>query len=375
MKKLALLSILSALFITPTQAQETSVSIGSNTVTTKASEVKLYNFSPELLSAAQNCTPYQEDFIKNNPDLGQEIPMLGGAKMAINIDVKGYNDQKKCLFSVTHEIPGLFNTTYECAISPEKQKEIISAMQDRSTNLITETFTSYTEVNYGDGRSEKLPTQQTMTDGIFNIIWAKTIAEDCQAHTNTPSKEEQEKLADNMQKFSPEFLSALQQCQPQAEEKQFFFITEKIEIIGSENNACHLKYTDFDLYIPQAKIASIQSIEDIIALTKDKNISKYTPKYMNMGIKNELSNCLKATSYHLGASESHTRGEITIKKQISSEKLNNECILTFSNTLTNNNEKSEYKKTCRIPISQIEGLLNIEEKDILQTIEKQKLCQ
>ena len=96
---------------------------------------------------------------------------------------------------------------------------------------------------------------------------------------------------------------------------------------------------------------------------------------MNMGIKNELSNCLKAISYHLGASESHTRGEITIKKQISSEKLNNECILTFSNTLTNNNEKSEYKKTCRIPISQIEGLLNIEEKDILQTIEKQKLCQ
>ena len=234
MKNLFLLSLLPTFLMTTAQAQDMSVSFDMSSVTTKTSDVKLYNFSPELINAAQNCTPYQEDFIKNNPDLGQNIPMLGGAKLAVNINILGYNEQGKCQFSVQQDITGLAKTTYNCLISPERQKDLINAMQDRSTTPITATFTTYSTIDYGDGRIEKQPLEQTMTDGKFNIVWAQTIAQDCQIKEEAPSAQEQQNLVEDMQTFSEAFLASLQKCQPASEEKQLFILTEKAEIIGGK---------------------------------------------------------------------------------------------------------------------------------------------
>lgn len=375
MKKLFLLSALSIFAVSNINAQETSVSMDVSGVTTKTSEVKLYNFSPELISAAQNCTPYQEDFIKNNPDLGQGIPMLGNAKLSVNINILGYDEQGKCRFSVHQKISGLADATYNCSISSSRQKDIVSAMQDRSTTPVTATFTTYSSIDYGDGRIEKQPMEQTMTDGKFNIILTQTIAEDCQIKEQEPSMEEQKSLADDMQTFSKAFQTSLKQCQPASEEKQLFFMTEKAEIIGIEDKGCHIKYADFDLYIPLEKLSVLKTMEDIKAFAEDENISKYSPKYITLGIKDEITNCLSATTYHQGASETTSSGNITIKNQMSSEKVNNECVLTFQNTLINNNKTTEYKKICRIPLSKIAELLNEQEEDMLQKMEAEKLCQ
>ncbi len=372
MKKLILLSFLSVASILPAQAQE--VSIGTESITTKTSEVKLYNFSPELINAAQTCTPYQEDFIKNNPDLGQGIPMLGNAKLSVNVNIIGYDEQGKCQFSVHQKISGLADTVYNCTISSSRQKDIVSAMQDRSTTPVTATFTTYSTIDYGDGRIAKQPMQQTMTDGKFNIVWAQTIAEDCQIKEQEPSKEEQKSLADNIQTLSEAFQTALKQCQPASEEKQIFFITEKAEIIGIEEKGCHVKYADFDLYIPLDKLSSIKTMEDIKTLIGDKAISQYTPQYITIGLKDELINCLGAASYHQGASETTSTGNITVKNTMSSAKVDNECVLTFHNTLTFNGESTKYKKTCHIPLNKIAEFLNIEEKDMLQNMEAQNLC-
>ena len=179
---------------------------------------------------------------------------------------------------------------------------------------------------------------------------------------------------ENSQTLSEAFQTSLKQCQPASEEKQIFFMTEKAEIIGITDKGCHVKYADFDLYIPLDKLSSIKTMEDIKALSGDKAISQYTPQFITLGLKDELINCLGATAYHQGASQSTTADNITISNQMSSEKVGNECVLTFLNTLTFNNEATEYKKTCRIPLNKIAELLNIEEKDMLSNMEAQNLC-
>ena len=375
MKKLFLLIILSTCVASNINAQENYISIDATGIITKTSEVKLYNFTPELINAAQNCTPYQEDFIKNNPDLGQSIPMLGNAKLSVNVNILGYDNQGKCQFSVNQKISGIADTVYNCTISSNRQKDIVSAMQDRSTTPITATFTTYSTIDYGDGRIEKQPMQQTMTDGKFNIVWAQTIAEDCQMQVGTPTEEEQKNLISNVQTFSESFQTSLKQCQPASEEKQLFFMTEKAEIIGITEKGCHIKYSDFDLYVPLEKLSSIKTMEDVKAFVGDKAISQYTPKFITIGLKDELMHCLGATSYHQGASQSTTSENITIKNKMSSKKVDNTCVLTFANTLIYNGEVSEYKKICRIPLSKIGELLNIEEQNMLSTMETQNLCQ
>lgn len=375
MKKLILLSLISTAFIAPAQAQENAITFDTSNINTKTSEVKLYNFSPELINAAQNCTPYQEDFIKNNPELGQAIPMLGNAKISVHINILGYNNQGKCQFSVQQKIPGLINTTYNCAIFPSRQKDIVLAMQDRSTTPITATFTTYSTVDYGDGRVEKRPMKQTMTDGKFNIIWSQIIAEDCQSQDELPSEQEQAELVNNAQALSEGFQASLSKCQPASEEKQFFFITEKAEIIGIENKGCHIKYADFDLYIPIEKLSTIKTFEDIKTLAGDKAISQYTPKYSTRGLKKELMRCLDASSYQKGGSETTSMSGISITNYINAEKSNNECILTFHNKLVRNDQETEYKKVCNIPLNKIPELLNFEEKNMLSIMEKQGLCQ
>lgn len=180
---------------------------------------------------------------------------------------------------------------------------------------------------------------------------------------------------DTKQNFSDAFLISLNQCQPASEEKQLFLFTEKAEIIGIESKGCHIKYADFDLYVPLDQLTTIKTIEDLKTLAGNKQVSTYTPKYITLGIQSELSNCLSATSYHQGASESSSSGNITLTKKMSSEKVGNECVLTFQNILINNNESTEYKKICRVPLNKIPELLNVPEKNMLSTMEEQKLCQ
>lgn len=179
---------------------------------------------------------------------------------------------------------------------------------------------------------------------------------------------------ENLQTLSEAFQTSLKQCQPASEERQLFFITEKAEIIGIEEKGCHVKFADFDLYIPLDKLSSIKTMNDIKALAGNNTISQYTPQFITLGLKDELTNCLGATTYHQGASETTTTGDITIKNQMSSEKRDNECVLTFTNTLINNGKTNEYQKNCHIPLNKIAELLNLPEKDMLQKMEAQNLC-
>lgn len=343
--------------------------------TTKTEEVKLYNFSPELINAAQSCSPYEENFNKNNPELNKSIPFLGKQKMDITINIAGKDDKGNCKFNVTQKIPGIMTFLYDCAISPDLQKELVAAMQDRSTSPITETFTTYMTSTI-NGEIQKTPMQQTMTDSKFNVTWAKTIAESCETVEQEPTQEEQQALKDSFNNLSESFQTSLQNCQKDIEEKNLMMIKETIEIIGWESKKCHVKYRDFDLYIPQDKLSSIKTIPNITDLLTDENITHYTPKFQTQGLVSRLKDCASLKSPYNGFSSSKKINNIEINNKMSMEKSETECIITFKNSLNLNNQKKTYLNTCRVNLDIIPELTTLitENDKMLEVLSQRKCC-
>lgn len=343
--------------------------------TTKTEEVKLYNFSPELINAAQSCSPYEENFNKNNPELNKSIPFLGKQKMDITINIAGKDDKGNCKFNVTQKIPGIMTFLYDCAISPDLQKELVAAMQDRSTSPITETFTTYMTSTI-NGEIQKTPMQQTMTDSKFNVTWAKTIAESCETVEQEPTQEEQQALKDSFNNLSESFQTSLQNCQKDIEEKNLMMIKETIEIIGWESKKCHVKYRDFDLYIPQDKLSSIKTIPNITDLLTDENITHYTPKFQTQGLVSRLKDCASLQSPYEGFSSSQKINDIEISNKMGMEKSDTECIITFENSLNLNNQKKTYLNTCRVNLDIIPELTTLitENDKMLEVLSQRKCC-
>ena len=344
--------------------------------TTKTEEVKLYNFSPELINAAQSCSPYEENFNKNNPELSKSIPFLGKQKMDITINIAGKDDKGNCKFKVTQKIPGIMTFLYDCAMSPDLQKELVAAMQDRSTTPITETFTTYMTSSY-NGETQKTPMQQTMTDGKFNIAWAKIIGTSCETSEQEPTQEEKQALEDSFNNLSESFQTSLQNCQKDREEKSLMMLTETIEIVGWENAKCHVKYQDFDLYIPQNKLSSIKTIPNITDLLTDESITHYTPKFQTQGLVSQLKDCASLKSPYNGFSSSKKINNIEINNKMSMEKSETECIITFENSLNINKQKKNYINTCRINLEIIPELTSLitQNDKMLEVLEQRNRCQ
>lgn len=377
MKK-SILGIGLALFgITTAQATSIKLDLSGNTstATTKTEEVKLYNFSPELINAAQSCSPYEENFNKNNPELNKSIPFLGKQKIDVNINITGKDENGSCKFKVTQKIPGIMTFLYDCAISPDLQKELVAAMQDRSTSPITETFTTYMTSTI-NGEIQKTPMQQTMTDSKFNVTWAKTIAESCETVEQEPTEEEKQALKNSINNLSESFQSSLQKCQKDTEEKDFMIMKETIEIAGWENQKCHVKYRDFDLYIPQDKLSSIKTIPNITDLLTDESITHYTPKFQTQGLVSRLKDCASLQSPYEGFSSSQKINNLEISNKMSMEKSGNECIITFENSLNLNNQKKTYLNTCRVNLDIIPELTTLitENDKMLEVLSQRKCC-
>lgn len=344
--------------------------------TTKTEEVKLYNFSPELINAAQSCSPYEENFNKNNPELNKSIPFLGKQKIDVNINITGKDENGNCKFKVTQKIPGIMTFLYDCAISPDLQKELVAAMQDRSTSPITETFTTYMTSTI-NGEIQKTPMQQTMTDSKFNIVWAKTIGTSCETSEQEPTQEEQQALKDSFNNLSESFQTSLQNCQKDIEEKSLMMLTETIEIIGWEKEKCHIKYQDFDLYIPQDKLSTIKTIPNITDLLTDESITRYKPKFQTQGLVSRLKDCPSLQSPYDSFSSSQKTNNIEISNKMSMEKSETECIITFENSVNINKQKKTYLNTCRVNLDIIPELTTLitDNDKMLEVLEQRNRCQ
>ena len=184
MKKISLLLGLGMGISLPALAQNISVEVSDNTVSSTNNEITLYNFSDGLLNAARDCSSYSENFSANNPALS-----VFGLKPEILIDIEGKDAEGFCLFSVRNKVTGLSETNIKCRIGSEQQQEILTAMLDRSTTPVTETFTSYITVEDGEGNVQRLPSETTMTDSKFNVIWNKIRSNSCEEEVSEPTEE------------------------------------------------------------------------------------------------------------------------------------------------------------------------------------------
>lgn len=374
------------------QATEISFSStnGVTQTTTKAEKAILYNFSDDLINATSNCIPYFEDFSKSNPNVNNSGKMFGGAKVKVLIDIKGMEGDF-CKFDVTHNIYGISNTKQVCSVDKFVLNEIIEAMKNRSTELVTKTFTTQNKMTI-DGITKQYPQQNTMTDTVFNVTMAEIYGNYCELEIYEPSEQEQNDAAEKAMEFSDSFISSLNSCTQDREELSFLMFSHHYaEIIGKKDYLCHVRTNDFDFYIPEDIIPTLTDFRKLYELVSDKNIATYRKieNYMFDNIYSYVNKC-QHSNYTTSSSGGFDENIYSVTRSISSSYKNNECALKLKNTLKIKDEKFDYSLICTISdedrnaiISKYSGLLsnNTEKEElikvgkfILKSLLKNKLC-
>ena len=242
--KFWLMCLLTCLVSTIAQAETMSLHFGGGEVSSKVeTSGKLYNFSPELLDAVKNCSAYQENFTKNPPK-SVVIPFIGDVDLDVNVDVKGWAGDN-CLFAVNYNLYGVQKITYDCALSRQQVSEVYEAMLDRSGEIVEETYTSYYE--YGEeGKTLNRAHQQNTIKGTrFDVLSAKIMAQYCVDTAREPTKEEQEEARKKRTALSDDFRKALLVCSPAEDNIKMMMFDMEAEIIGMENNTCHVNLIYF----------------------------------------------------------------------------------------------------------------------------------
>ena len=334
------------------QTQSTGIN-----VTNKAP--KKINFGEALLKAAKDCSPYSENLVDTNPDWKKYARIFGTTAGAVNVTIEGKNNNGQCLFSVENALIGLQTLRYDCAISPQEQQELYAAMTDPSSTPVTETFTTYITMELPDGKTEKIPTQMTMTDLKFNIVWNKLMANACTKQTEEPSEKALDQIKDQMLSFSPQFIDNLKKCLPSKETKQFLFLSFDVEIKGMKGDQCQIDIDPFELYPNQSELADLTTLEKVFtfAETKGDDQVKYMPQYPSDGITLALEACRKGTLRYEGVKSSQSFGNIKIRKGIQSSFKDGICQIKLANVIERNGQKKGYGKICQIPQNEISAFV------------------
>jgi len=330
------------------------------TSTTKYDSTKLFNFSPELLNAAQNCAAYSEDFTAANPELKQLGNMFGGIDFSIPVSITGKKDGL-CGFTIEYKIADS-GSRYDCRISAEQQDALVQAMKDRSTAKHTETFVSYLgSTTNADGEETPFPTKTTVSGNLFDVTFAKTLAESCKLTEIETTEEEAAATEKEALTFSGEFQKALTACSPATETRQFLFFSKQLDILGSDENSCRLKFDNFTLNVPLSQTAELKNFNDITALLNDKNIAVYTPEYNTDDLLFVLDKCLKneSSTFSSGSAgtETSSLGSVNTVRGLKYTADGNNCRLEFLNTLDRNGEKEDYSLNCNAAKEDLTAIL------------------
>ena len=151
-------------------------------------EITPYNFSDSLLQATKGCSPYTEDVAEKNPQMASLAELFGGNEWKILIDIKGFNQDKLCHFTVSQNAGEITFSEYDCLASAEQMAELHKAMLDRSSQPVTETFTTYAEISDGNGNFQKSPIEMTMTDSLLISLGQKSETQLAQSNVKNRMK-------------------------------------------------------------------------------------------------------------------------------------------------------------------------------------------
>ena len=321
----------------------------------------LFNFSDELLEAVKNCSSYQEDFTKNNPNIS-EIGALVGGDLSVYVDIKGQQNGK-CVFDVVMDVVAQFGLhgkrIYHCQVDLERRRSLFSAMKDRSNEVVTETYETYSTLEDEDGNVvQKFPQKTTVTDNRFNIEWGKIQTQNCNEEQVEMSEAEQQKVKEEFDVLPESFVESLQNCMPDTASRTFFIVNDEINIKGWSDDKCILENEDFVLNVPREKLLHIQSWSDIQSLIQDKNICTYLyeKNYSSEYLLFAIDACSR--SGNSMRSWSKTFNDVIIKTSLGYERNSGGCKLKFVNILNRNNQEEEdYSMVCSLSEEKVQEIL------------------
>ncbi|MBE6452949.1 MAG: hypothetical protein E7012_05635 [Alphaproteobacteria bacterium] len=384
MKKVVLFLLSGILFSLSSHAQSINTDDNINTATT-AKEVRLYNFSDELLTSATNCTPYKEDFTANNPKLKNIGNIFGGTDFQIIVEIKGFQDEM-CHFVITQNMAGFGGTKNLCSIDKKTLSDIVKAMKDKSPTPITETFTTKIQItDENDKIFDTAEVQNTVTGSAFDIMFSKVQGNYCQLEEIPPQQEESELAQEKITGFSDKFITSLKNCSPDKEHKNILFVSIEAEIIGKKDSLCHVRTPDFNFYLSEDQIINIKSFDDLYEFGNNEKIAKYRiiDNYDLTSVFPAIHDCQQKKSANQGQYTTNSFGNIQKEKSVSAEYNDNKCILKLINKLTINEKITDYglkcyvsNKNCDIIVSQYSSKENSSDigKEILKALIKNKLC-
>ena len=308
----------------------------------------LYHFTDELLAAAKDCAPYNEDFSATNPILKTFTKFFGLDDIATFIRIKGKNDKGFCDFSIVSQMDDIVVSDQVCSVSPEQLTEIYNAMTDTSTDQVTETFTTYMTYSKPDGTKEKKPMETTVTDTKMNIAWRKISEGSCEKKKIDFSEQDMKRLERKTFALPADFIESMRVCRPAKAEKKILFSGMTAEITGVKNGLCQIKMPPLALSLNKKHVKKIETWMDFYSFIEDPAAAKYIPEYSTIGLFASMKACALGDKTHEAGSESSSFDDVKITKGLSSAFSDDVCTVTFKNTLEVNGKTTDYSKICKI---------------------------
>ena len=319
----------------------------------KNKDVTLYNFSPELLKALEDCSAYSEDFTQHNPEIKETVARLfEWANFSLSVNIAG-KENELCHFIIEHKIAGIGGQKHDCKITDTQKNDLLEAMKDRSTETITETYISE------PAHDGALPVETTITAGRFDVVADKLQNTACTVEETQPTEAEIEEARKKYQQLPEEFVEALSACDEKNISRSVLFFNESINIVGWNGDKCRVLYNAFELNIPQNKLLTIKSYDDLDELCNDSRIAEldYKKNFLYNDLIFDLSRCAEYTKQTDGARLTQQLGKFTLKSGTSSIFKEQTCQITFINEISDDKKSTDYSVVCSVPQADITEIL------------------
>jgi hypothetical protein len=302
-----------------------------------------YYFSNELKNAVSNCKPYTEELFKKNPDMQEQtggmismfFDKFDTSSIKLFMEVKGKKGNK-CQINLKYDYQ-IAKQEFNCSLSAEEQTKLLTAMNDKSTEVKKKTIKSGFMTTTTSGRE-------------FDLTLTEITSNSCKEIENNPSEEEQKEMANKMLAFSDKFKKSLATCTPDKDTiKVMGMDVGEAEIKGRQNGKCHLTSKGFHVFLNDDEL-NLSGFDKLTELLSDEKRATYHPVYRYKETLFALDNCTKNKNVDYPSSnESLTLGEnIEISKSLSASYQNGSCQIVSSLIVKRNGKTKDYSLRCEV---------------------------
>lgn len=187
---------------------------------------------------------------------------------------------------------------------------------------------------------------------------AEEPAEDLLSATD-PAKKSEEII--KTEDLPEDFANNLLTCTPSETSRVYEGTTEKIVIVGMDDDKCRISLVTFTLNVPFEKLPEIATYEDIENLRNDENIAtfEYAKNYRYANLMSELNQCGEYEVIHHNGRSSveYPFVKMTVVTDMASQHKDGNCKITFVNEVVRDGDFTDYSVVCEVPDEKITEML------------------